>query len=442
MKKKLLNNFSLKLLSFLLAFFLWLLVVNMSNPLIENSKEVELEVLNGDILESAGLTYEIVGKSTVTVKYTVATLDAYKIQDTDFRAYIDLADLYDVTGAVPVNLEVVGNQSMISSAQVKPEVVHVNTEELQRKRFDLSIVTEGEPEEGYALGTVTLDPEYLYINGPVSQVGQISSVGVEIQVNGANANINGTAEPVFYDANGNRLSVSSQITYDVEEIGYEVEILKVKTLPLDFQVTGTVADGYRYAGLTSDVQSISVVGLKSTLSNLNTITVSDPQLSVQGATQSRTAVIDLTEFIPENVSIVGGQTEATVVMDVERLSTRVFTLHLEDIKQTGASSRYTYSFAPDEVEVTVEGLKDDLDAMAEEDLNAQLDLSGLTPGTAQGVLKFEVDDGLTVENYTQFQVTVSQESQTEEETVPDGSSYEQEEAGEDSGQVSSNTDNE
>ncbi len=442
MKKKLLNNFSLKLLSFLLAFFLWLLVVNMSNPLIENSKEVELEVLNGDILESAGLTYEIVGKSTVTVKYTVATLDAYKIQDTDFRAYIDLADLYDVTGAVPVNLEVVGNQSMISSAQVKPEVVHVNTEELQRKRFDLSIVTEGEPEEGYALGTVTLDPEYLYINGPVSQVGQISSVGVEIQVNGANANINGTAEPVFYDANGNRLSVSSQITYDVEEIGYEVEILKVKTLPLDFQVTGTVADGYRYAGLTSDVQSISVVGLKSTLSNLNTITVSDPQLSVQGATQSRTAVIDLTEFIPENVSIVGGQTEATVVMDVERLSTRVFTLNLEDIKQTGASSRYTYSFAPDEVEVTVEGLKDDLDAMAEEDLNAQLDLSGLTSGTAQGVLKFEVDDGLTVENYTQFQVTVSQESQTEEETVPDGSSYEQEESGEDSGQVSSNTDNE
>lgn len=30
MKKRLLNNFSLKLISFLLAFFLWLLVVNMS----------------------------------------------------------------------------------------------------------------------------------------------------------------------------------------------------------------------------------------------------------------------------------------------------------------------------------------------------------------------------------------------------------------------------
>ena len=148
MKKRLLNNFSLKLISFLLAFFLWLLVVNMSNPLIEGSKEVELEIVNADILEEAGQTYEIVGKSTVTVRYSVATLDAYKIQASDFRAYIDLADLYDVTGAVPVNLEMVANQGLISSPRVKPEVVHVETEDLQRKRFDLRVSTTGEPEEG------------------------------------------------------------------------------------------------------------------------------------------------------------------------------------------------------------------------------------------------------------------------------------------------------
>lgn len=276
MKKRLLNNFSLKLISFLLAFFLWLLVVNMSNPLIEGSKEVELEIVNADILEEAGQTYEIVGKSTVTVRYSVATLDAYKIQASDFRAYIDLADLYDVTGAVPVNLEMVANQGLISSPRVKPEVVHVETEDLQRKRFDLRVSTTGEPEEGYELGTVTLDPEYLYINGPVSQVGQISSVGVEISVAGANANVNGSVQPVFYDANGNRLSVSDRITYDVPEIGYEVEVLKVKSLPLDFQVTGTVAEGYRYAGLNSDVQSVPVAGLKSNLSSLSTITVETP----------------------------------------------------------------------------------------------------------------------------------------------------------------------
>lgn len=441
MKKRLLNNFSLKLISFLLAFFLWLLVVNMSNPLIEGSKEVELEIVNADILEEAGQTYEIVGKSTVTVRYSVATLDAYKIQASDFRAYIDLADLYDVTGAVPVNLEMVANQGLISSPRVKPEVVHVETEELQRKRFDLRVSTTGEPEEGYELGTVTLDPEYLYINGPVSQVGQISSVGVEISVAGANANVNGSVQPVFYDANGNRLSVSDRITYDVPEIGYEVEVLKVKSLPLDFQVTGTVAEGYRYAGLNSDVQSVPVAGLKSNLSSLSTITVDDPQLNVQGATQSKTVTIDLTQYIPDNVTIVGGRTEAVVTMDVEKLDTRVFTLHLEDVEQTGASQDYDYHFSPETVEVTVQGLKDDLDAMSEEDLNAVLDLHGQTSGTREGTLDFQVDEGLEILDSTPFQVTVSAKGHdvisTDAETEDDHGTQERE-----TRDASENTENE
>lgn len=411
MKERLLNNFSLKLLSLLLAFFLWLLVVNVSNPMIEGSKEVQLEIENEDILENAGLTYEIVGKSTVTVRYKVATLDAYRIQASDFRAYIDLDDLYDVTGAVPVNLEVVNNQGLISSPQVTPEVAHVETEELQRKRFDLQVKTEGEPEEGYALGEVTLDPEYLYISGPVSQVGQISSVGVEIDVSGVNANMSGSTGLVFYDANGNRLTVSDQITCDVSQIGYEVEILRVRSLPLDFEVSGTVADGYVFAGVTSDVQSLTVAGLKTNLSNLSTITVDDPQLNIQGATQSKTVVIDLTQYVPDNVSIVGGTTEATVTMEVEQLETRVFQLNLQDVTQTGASEDYDYSFSPESVEVTVQGLRDDLDAMSEEDLGAVLNLSGMTAGTREGALTFHVAEGLEVLSCSPFEVTVTDAGQ-------------------------------
>lgn len=407
MKERILNNFSLKLISFLLAFFLWLLVVNVSNPMITGTREVPVEIENEDILEESDLTYEIAGKSTVTVRYTVATLDAYRIEPSDFRAYIDLADLYDVTGAVPVNLEVVGHQDLINSPQVNPGVVHVETEELQRKRFDLKVTTRGEPEEGYALGEITLDPEYLYISGPVSQVGQISSVGVEIDVTGVNANMTGSTGLVFYDANGNQLSVSDRITYDVSQIGFEVEILRVRSLPLDFQVTGTVADGYVFAGLTSSVQSLTVAGLKTNLSNLSTITVDDPLLNIQGATQSRTVTIDLSEYVPENVSIVGGISEAEVTLDVEPLETRTFELSLEDVGQTGANEDYAYSFSPETVTVTVQGLGDDLDAMSEEDLNAVLDLTGMTAGTRQGQLDFQVAEGLRVVSVTAFEVTAA-----------------------------------
>ena len=68
MKEKLANNLGLKILSVFLAFFVWLAVVNISNPEVTKYQEVPLDIVNEGVLESKNLTYEIVGgKSTVSV---------------------------------------------------------------------------------------------------------------------------------------------------------------------------------------------------------------------------------------------------------------------------------------------------------------------------------------------------------------------------------------
>lgn len=50
MKEKLINNLGLKILSCFLAFFVWLVVVNVSNPEVTGSKEVPLEIVNEQVL--------------------------------------------------------------------------------------------------------------------------------------------------------------------------------------------------------------------------------------------------------------------------------------------------------------------------------------------------------------------------------------------------------
>ena len=92
MKEKLINNLGLKILSCFLAFFMWLIVVNVSNPEVTGSKEVPLEIVNEQVLTKAGRTYELGGKDTVTVYFDVRIKDAYKIRSSDFRAYVDLAE--------------------------------------------------------------------------------------------------------------------------------------------------------------------------------------------------------------------------------------------------------------------------------------------------------------------------------------------------------------
>ena len=105
MKERLKSNLGLKILSVFLAFFVWLLVVNVSDPKQSGERSVQLEIINEDALTDAGLTYELVERSTVTIDYTVHMRNSSQIQPGDFRAYIDLADC-NVLGAVPVRLEI------------------------------------------------------------------------------------------------------------------------------------------------------------------------------------------------------------------------------------------------------------------------------------------------------------------------------------------------
>ena len=137
MKEKQNKRRGLKLISLLGAFLVWLWVVSVADPVMTDTVEIPVEIVNGNILTDNGLTYEIVGKKTTTVSYEVHSTNAYRIHASDFRAYIDLAELWSVTGAVPVKVEVLSNAGYLVSSPVrKTTAIKIETEPLQTKRFE------------------------------------------------------------------------------------------------------------------------------------------------------------------------------------------------------------------------------------------------------------------------------------------------------------------
>ncbi|WP_097003721.1 YbbR-like domain-containing protein [Lacrimispora amygdalina] len=425
MKEKLLNNLGLKIASLVLAFGVWMAIVNISNPVIGDSQLVPVEVRNEEALKAANLTYEIDGKDMVAVYYQVRTRDRSLIKASDFHAYVDLKD-YNVTGAVPVTVEInKDKEGLVKSDTVtaKPMVMRIIAEQLQTKRFDLQVDTKGKAKEGYQTGTINLDPDHVTVEGPESSVGQINHMGVVITIpENASSDISATAEPLFYDANGNKLILPDKVTVNKSQINYYVQILKAKNLPLNFEVTGQVAKGYRYTGLEADVKSVAVAGTKSVLASLTSIDVSSDKLNIDGATKDKIVRLDLSQYLPPNTTIAGDEyKDVSVKLKVEPLTTRVFTLQLNNLDKKGMSADYSYSFDKQTCDVTVKGLKEDLDALKEESLNAVLDVSDLNPGTYPGMLHFEVAEGFEVTVYTPFNVTVAKEdtvsSEAESTTV-------------------------
>ena len=417
------RRWGLLLISFLCAFFVWLGVVNVADPVMTDTVEVPVEIINSDVLTKNNLTYEVIGKSTTTVQYEVKTTNAYRIRSSDFRAYADMTDMWSVTGAIPIKIEVLNHSEYLVSTPVsRAGTIKIETESLQRKTFTIGVTTTGMLEDGYQTGKVTLSPETLTVEGPESLIGQISSVGIEISLDGRNADWSDSEEPKFYDANNNSITISDRLISNCKSVDYTMEILKVKNLSLDFDVTGEVAGGYRYTGVECELKSVPVVGLKSALASLNTITIPKEELDVSGAKANIVKTIDLNDYLPEGVSLAGmDSSQITVTLTVEPLREREYTVRITSDSYVGKNSAYNYQADPSTITVRVRALQEELDSLQLKADDLSLNVSGMGEGShqVQPTLTRDLDSAYDLLGISSCMVNVTKEQEPATETEPE-----------------------
>ena len=401
------NNLVLKISSLAVAFLVWIIVVNVSNPIVTRNISAPLNVVNANIITDAGKTYSLMGANSVTVSYEVRSRDQSRISASDFNASIDLGDMYDITGAVPIAVEVVNNKDLIIGAVAsKPSIVRVSIEDLQRKEFTLTTKITGTPSDGFSVGEVKLDKTNVVVTGPVSVIGQISQIGVEIDVSGLDSDESGRAELKYFDANGNAFVISdSRVSKSFDNVGYSLVMLNGRTLALNFDVGGTAAQGYKFTGAESTTKSIQVRGQPEVLEGLDSITVPASALSVEGATGDVNLTVDIKNFLPANVTAVG-DTKVNVTLKVEALDKKSLTLTVNDLNIVGAKPGVATNIVPEKITVVVSGLSANLESVTNADLKATLDVSEMNSGSNTGSLKFEPATGLSVDSYTPFEVII------------------------------------
>ena len=412
------NNLVLKISSLAVAFLVWIIVVNVSNPIVTRNISVPLNVVNANIITDAGKTYSLMGANSVTVSYEVRSRDQSRISASDFNASIDLGDMYDITGAVPIAVEVVNNKDLIIGAVAsKPSIVRVSIEDLQRKEFTLTTKITGTPSDGFSVGEVKLDKTNVVVTGPVSVIGQISQIGVEIDVTGLDSDESGRAELKYFDANGNAFIISdSRVSKSFDNVGYSLVMLNGRTLALNFDVGGTAAQGYKFTGAESTTKSIQVRGQPEVLEGLDSITVPASALSVEGATGDVNLTVDIKNFLPANVTAVG-DTKVNVTLKVEALDKKSLTLTVNDLNIVGAKPGVATNIVPEKITVVVSGLSANLESVTNADLKATLDVSEMNSGSNVGSLKFEPATGLSVDSYTPFEVIIGNHTSEKNETT-------------------------
>jgi len=308
-------NIGLKVISVVIAFILWLVVVNVSNPEVTDAVTIDIDVNYADEMTNAGKSFTLDNR-TVRVSYRVRTNQRSQIHPANFDAYVDMRD-YSVTGAVPIYVTYDSSVSnLISGVTQQPMVVHVTTEDMQEKQFNVSTRLSGSTAEGYVTGTPVLTPSTVSLYGPESEIGKVSRVGIVIDVEGAESTQTGTGRIQYFDANDNVIALGDKVTIS-SDVQYTVPVYKTKSVSINIPTTGQPASGYTLTGVESEPRFVQVYGEDAVLNRYNTIYLPEGLLDISGVNTNVTISLALQNYLPEGLYMVQSS-DVTVVARIAR----------------------------------------------------------------------------------------------------------------------------
>lgn len=391
MKNKLTNNLGLKILSVIAAMCLWLVVVNVDDPVISRTYSgIPVEVINGDAITSEGKTYEILdGSDTISV---VVSAKRSVIEEMSKDYIKATADMKDMTFMDTVVIEVRSTRysDRIESITPRTKNLKVQIEDLQRKQFEITVETTGRPNAGYIVGSVSPAINMLSVSGPVSIVSKIAEAKAIIDVTGMSNDISTSTVVNLYDMAGEVIE-DEMLESSVTEVHVDAQILETKEIPLAYAISGTPADGYGATGVVESVPSTVVIaGDGNNFDNMSVLSIPAERISVAGASADVVVSIDLAEYLPNGVQFADPEFDgmAAVTAYVGRLERKEIDVPTTNITIENVPEGYTAVLVDigGLKRLEVQGLGDSFTQLDAATLTGVIDAAALSPRGVEGEL--------------------------------------------------------
>ena len=287
MKDLFTKNLGLKIVSVLGAFVLWLVVVNVDDPIISKTYTgITVEVLNEDVLTAQGKCYEILGD---TANINVVVTAHRSVIDGMSRDYIKAtADMKALTSldTIPIEVRSTRYSDRIESVTTRESNLKLSIENIAEKELPVAIGYEGEPAEGYILGGVENALSTINVTGPESVIATVAKIMATADIKGVNRDFTVTEPLAAYDDKGEKISDDRlTLSRTVTEIKYI--IYATKTIPISSGYSGSPAQGYGTTGsVLVDPSSVVIAGKGENFEDMDVIYISPDEVSVEGATSN------------------------------------------------------------------------------------------------------------------------------------------------------------
>lgn len=421
MKKWITNNLGLKILALLVSVGLWIIAININDPVSENTYTVNVSLQNAGVLSSAGKYFEVKDNSDrikVVVRGTRTALSQFNQAD-----IVATADLSKITedNLVPIDLSTTKQSDKIEGIRSDSQYVKLALEDVRRLQMPIEVKVLNDPQDGYILGSTQTSQNVVIISGPESIINQVESAAVEIDVSGATTDVK-ISLPIHLYSKEDDIIDTTKVNMSVQEISTTASILQKAVVPLIAIPQGTPTQGYVLNGIIEGLPTeITIAGKSNIVSKIPYIDISE-SLDVNDIYQNTSYEININDYLPDGVSMVGNVGNNGILdisVGVDKESERTIVLDPEAIQVIGVPEGYsaTVSDFEDDVEVPVSGLKSLLDTVDESKLvpvinvDKYLSNNGLTieKGHIDIPLDITLPDNVRLSREVKVRITVTEE---------------------------------
>lgn len=377
------NNFLYKLLSLGIAVMIWLIIINVADPVTtRNFSGLEVNIINQSAITSINQVYEVVEGQTVDFTVRGKTSVIKNLNISDFSASADLSKLSPVFAA---DIVVKCDKAENIEINTKNRMLIVKLEDVATKNMQVTVDTIGEVADGYYVDDFEVKPNIITVSGGKSKIERIDSVKVDVDVSGAKKNFSSDAILVAYDEDGNKLD-SSYYTFlyngdAIETVNVGISIYNTKEIPVEIDVKGTPQEGYVYNNeyeFTPTV--ITVGGPAKRLSGIERIVI---PVDISGASEQYETNVVIMDYLPNGVKLVSSENNISIRIQLDSVITSSVEV---------SSTNITIKNRPDDMNVyfpnndtfllELKGTDEQIRKFTGESIGAYVDLSEVGEGTS------------------------------------------------------------
>ncbi|WP_028992437.1 CdaR family protein [Thermoanaerobacter thermocopriae] len=391
------KDFTIKLLSLVLAFLLWLYVMGEENPEIPyDINNVPVKLINSDILEKKGLIILDEKNYTVNVKIRGRRSDVLNIAAQNISAFADLSRVNSKgTNVIPVTVE--GLPRNVSLVSINPPEIKVEIDKIEKTQMPVAIKIIGNVMEGYAMQSAVPTPGEVLVIGPESKVNLIKNVIAGVNVSYKKGDIKISVPVVAVDREGKEVK---GVTISPNLVEVYVSVNKSIRVPVVPKIFGKPMEGYMISLINVLPEYVYITGDEIVLNTIKSI--STKQIDISGKNEPVTESVPFD--LPDGVKLVKSDINAKVYVDIQKIATKEIAISNIDIR--GAEEKNVVIQNP-ELVVTVAGPESVVNGAKASDFNAYIDVTNLPTGVHSLAVKVSTDLNLQIKKIEPDKISVN-----------------------------------